>query len=155
MFLLDTNRKKDFNISFTITEKVFTQVDVLKQFGRNAGLIWDAIHTHGALTESQLLDITGLRPYELHIAIGWLAREDKILFDGKKYMLASTNLTWDIGRAAGKVWIALATRDNVDIPSLSHLTNLDKQKIYNALGWLAREDKIQVKQRFPSKPNWL
>ncbi len=130
-------------------------MDILEQFGRNAGLVWDALHAHGALTESQLVELTGLRPYELHIAIGWLARENKILFDGEKYTLSPTNLTGDIGRAAGKIWIALATRDNMDINSLSSLTNLDKKKVYHALGWLAREDKIQVKQRFPSKPSWI
>lgn len=130
-------------------------MDILEQFGRNAGLVWDALNNHGALTESQLIELTGLRSYELYIAIGWLARENKILFDGEKYSLSPTNLTPDIGKAAGKIWIALATRDNVDIPSLVRLTNLDKQKVYHAIGWLAREDKIQLRERFPAKPSWL
>jgi len=124
-------------------------IDTIEQFGRNAGIVWDALHTYGPLTEEQLIDVTGLRRYELHIAIGWLAREDKILFDGERYHLDSTNLTWDIGHEAGKVWLALATRDELDLSSLTQLTKLDKNKICEALGWLAREDKIQVKQRFP------
>ncbi|HEC92557.1 MAG TPA: hypothetical protein ENI51_06170, partial [Candidatus Atribacteria bacterium] len=118
-------------------------INTIEQFGRNAGMVWETLHTYGALTESQLMELTALRSYELHIAIGWLARENKIYFDGERYRLDTTNLTDQIGNDAGKVWRALSTQGDADIQSLARLTQLEKKEVYAALGWLAREDKIQ------------
>ena len=62
-------------------------INSIEQLGRNAGKVWDAISQNGPQTESQLLETTSLRDYELHAAIGWLARENKISKEGDRYQL--------------------------------------------------------------------
>jgi hypothetical protein len=47
-----------------------------------------------------------------------------------------------IGEIAGKMWTALGERQNVDILKLPNLLKEKAEIVYQALGWLAREDKI-------------
>ncbi|MCM1504773.1 MAG: winged helix-turn-helix domain-containing protein [Muribaculum sp.] len=47
--------------------------------GYNAGLIWNALNEAEALGVKQLKKVTKLKDKELYLALGWLAREDKIL----------------------------------------------------------------------------
>lgn len=58
--------------------------------GANAGLIWRLLNSNGEkLVFSQLLLRTQLNPMDLSMAIGWLAREDKVIFteeEGKEYI---------------------------------------------------------------------
>lgn len=46
--------------------------------GENAGVVWRTLHNN-TLSWEELLKRTGLTPIELASAIGWLAREDKIV----------------------------------------------------------------------------
>lgn len=46
--------------------------------GENAGVVWRTLHNN-TLSCEELLKQTGLTPMELACAIGWLAREDKIV----------------------------------------------------------------------------
>lgn len=47
--------------------------------GENAGLIWNALQG-GALTLKALKKATKLKNDELFLALGWLARENKVAF---------------------------------------------------------------------------
>ncbi len=47
-----------------------------------------------------------------------------------------------IGETAGKIWTILGEKQNVDILKLPKLLKEKGEIVYQALGWLAREDKI-------------
>ncbi len=49
-----------------------------------------------------------------------------------------------IGETAGKVWQALSEHGELDLPRLTKLVQENEKAIYQALGWLAREDKIDL-----------
>jgi len=119
--------------------------DIIVEFGMNAGKVWKALNSWGSRTESQLIENTRLSAKELHAAIGWLARENKIYKDGKLFKLGETNLTVKVGENAGKIWYVLHTQGGADILHISRLAQMDKRDTYYALGWLAREGKINTK----------
>ena len=119
-------------------------INTMEQFGRNAGRVWEALNSQGPLTESQLMEFTSLRSYEFYVAVGWLARENKICKDGSIYRLDETNLTFEIGWDAGKIWDVLHMQGGVNIPYISKATHMEKRNTYSALGWLSRENKIQI-----------
>ncbi len=60
--------------------------------GTWAGLVWNALKEGNMLGTKQLKKITKLKDKELYAALGWLAREDKIIFagseDDKEIMIA-------------------------------------------------------------------
>jgi hypothetical protein len=99
------------------------------------------------------MEITSLRLYEFYIAIGWLARENKVYREGELYKLGITNLTFDIGRNAGMIWNLLNFEKKVGIQSILESTQINKRDTCLALGWLARENKIKfnIKQENNSK----
>jgi hypothetical protein len=119
-------------------------INTLEQFGRNAGKVWEALNKTGNLTEEKLIEITSLRSYEFYIAIGWLARENKIYKDNKKYTLNKTNLDNKIGNDAGKIWHLLNKKGEIEVTSIFNLLNIEENDAYSAIGWLARENKIQL-----------
>lgn len=49
-----------------------------------------------------------------------------------------------IGTAAGAVWQALSTADALGVKQIKKVTKLKKEEIFAALGWLAREGKINL-----------
>lgn len=49
-----------------------------------------------------------------------------------------------IGTNAGTVWVALNGADALGIKQLKKITKLKEKEIYAALGWLARENKIEI-----------
>jgi len=51
-----------------------------------------------------------------------------------------------IGENAGKVWKALHEKGPQNLSALKKATKLDDRHLYLALGWLAREDKVDFKQ---------
>jgi len=115
------------------------------QFGENAGKVWEALNCKGPLSETKLLTTTLLDERELQSAIGWLARENKICKNGTVYKLGNTNLTPKIGMDAGKVWSILTQKGETDVQTLARTARIDVSEAFSALGWLAREEKIQVK----------
>ncbi len=119
--------------------------DIIVEFGMNAGKVWKALNSWGSRTESQLIENTRLSAKEVHAAIGWLARENKIYKDGKLFKLGETNLTVKVGENAGKIWYVLHTQGEADILHISKLAQMDERDTYSALGWLAREGKINTK----------
>lgn len=114
-----------------------------EKFGRNAGKVWVALNSKGPLSEASLLRNTKLSENELYAAVGWLARENKIYKDGNLYRLGETNLTNTIGANAGKVWNTLNSQKEIDVSSISKITQINIKDAYSALGWLARENKIE------------
>ncbi|MBU1941116.1 MAG: winged helix-turn-helix domain-containing protein [Candidatus Thermoplasmatota archaeon] len=120
------------------------QRKITEEFGLHAGRVWQALHDHGPLTKDELLEITCLRNTEFHAAVGWLARENKILVDGCVFCLDETNLTSDIGTHAGNVWKLLQTWREVNVAHISEYLDMEEADTYSALGWLAREGKIHI-----------
>lgn len=49
-----------------------------------------------------------------------------------------------IGTAAGAVWQALSTADALGVKQIKKVTKLKKEEIFAALGWLAREGKVNL-----------
>jgi len=129
------------------------------QFGENAGKVWEALNCKGPLSETKLLTMTLLDERELQAAIGWLARENKVCKNGTVYKLGETNLTPKIGVDAGKVWGILSQKGETDMQSLARMAHMDVSEAFGAIGWLAREEKIQTKvddrQNRPQLRVWL
>jgi DNA-binding transcriptional ArsR family regulator len=57
-------------------EKASEAVELI--FGINAGIIWDSLNLNGPMTVNDLAKATSLLPEEIHGALGWLGRENKI-----------------------------------------------------------------------------
>ena len=47
-------------------------------FGINAGIIWDLLNLNGPMSAGGLASSAALRIEDVHGALGWLGREDKI-----------------------------------------------------------------------------
>jgi hypothetical protein len=58
------------------TEKGSESVELI--FGINAGIIWESLNLNGPMSVSDLVEATTLLPEEIHGALGWLGRENKI-----------------------------------------------------------------------------
>jgi Mn-dependent DtxR family transcriptional regulator len=50
-----------------------------------------------------------------------------------------------IGETAGEIWRILKEREEVNISQLPRLLNEKSAVVYQAVGWLARENKIEYK----------
>lgn len=49
-----------------------------------------------------------------------------------------------IGTWAGEVWKALSEADTLGIKQLKKMTKLKDKELFTAVGWLARENKIDI-----------
>ncbi len=49
----------------------------------------------------------------------------------------------EIGETAGKIWEILKKKEEVNIAQLPRLLNKKSAVVYQGLGWLAREDKVE------------
>jgi len=112
--------------------------------GNNAGKIWTVLNQHQPEKTTTLMHKTNLNNRNFFEAVGWLARENKINKEGLGYSIGTTNLTESIGRNAGMVWTVLDIWEEVDVSSIARLTHLTLDDTYAALGWLAKEEKIDV-----------
>ncbi|DAC72420.1 MAG TPA: hypothetical protein DSN98_05415 [Thermoplasmata archaeon] len=116
--------------------------DIMSLFGDQAGKLWQTLHDRGPLSEQELLSVAHFTEPQLHTAVGWLARENKIRKEQNNFMLGETNLVPMIGKDAGKIWRALEIWGEVDVTSLSRLSRIVEHDVFTAVGWLAREGKI-------------
>ncbi len=129
---------------------------IIAEFGQNAGKVWQVLHEKGPLSEIKLINTTFLNEHQLCAAVGWLARENKICRNGTVYKIGGTNLEGKIGFDAGKIWTVLSQQQtDVDISSLARLTRIDVKDVYAAIGWLARENKIDAKNVMKQKNQQL
>lgn len=120
--------------------------NITSQIGENAGKIWQVIADRGRATLDEIQSETMLNPKELHAAIGWLARENKIKQEQDTYLLDETNLEDVIGTTAGKVYKILDIWEQADLTTMRRLSDRNDEELYKAVGWLAREDKIALDQ---------
>ncbi|UCF12665.1 MAG: winged helix-turn-helix domain-containing protein [Thermoplasmatales archaeon] len=118
-------------------------MDIINSFEQSVGKVWKALNSKGPLTENKLIWGTKLENNMFYSAVGWLARENKICKEGDIYKLGETNLTSKIGKDAGKVWRVLDTWGEVDVISISRLARIEEENASSAIGWLAREGKIE------------
>lgn len=118
-------------------------MDIIASVQESAGKIWRALESKGPLQENKLIWGTKLENNIFYGAIGWLARENKINKENDIYKLGETNLTLKIGKDAGKVWRVLDTWGEVDVSSISRLARIDEKDVFYAIGWLAKEEKIE------------
>ena len=51
-----------------------------------------------------------------------------------------------IGTFAGTVWVALSATDALGVKQLKKITKLKDKEVFAALGWLAREGKVNIAQ---------
>ena len=125
---------------------------LVDEFGWNAGKVWKTLSTKGPLKEETLRQTAKLKEDELWAAVGWLAREDKICRENNLYKLGQTNLTTKIGTDAGKVWNTVAKQGELDVSTITRVAQITEVDAYQALGWLARENKvkcIKIKSKEP------
>jgi len=119
----------------------------IERFGTSAGKIWNVLNEEGSLNKKKIIETTKLNKKDFFIGIGWLARENKISREKKNYYkLDKTNLTGEIGKIAGRLWKIIDIWDEVDISSMKKLSGVDEYQIYSGIGWLAREDKIELNE---------
>ena len=118
--------------------------NAVDNFGRTAGKIWRALDKNGPLSEEALVKKTRLNKNDFYAGIGWLARENKVSKDGTIYRLSETNLTEKIGGDAGKIWNTLNTTKDINVTSITKISQVKIKDAYSALGWLARENKIKT-----------
>lgn len=52
-----------------------------EKIGTDAGYLWNVLDEKGTKTVKELKKLTKLNDKEIYAAIGWLAREEKLIFD--------------------------------------------------------------------------
>ncbi|MCL1937030.1 MAG: winged helix-turn-helix domain-containing protein [Candidatus Azobacteroides sp.] len=55
-----------------------------EKIGNDAGRVWSVLNENGTKTIKELKKVTKLSEKEIYAAIGWLAREEKLIFDQKE-----------------------------------------------------------------------
>lgn len=121
--------------------------NTIGEYGLSAGKIWKALNLKGSLNKKKIIELTKLNDRDFYLGVGWLARENKIFKEKKNYYkLDNTNLTGEIGKIAGRIWKIIDIWEEVDISSIKNLSGADESQIYSGLGWLAREDKINISE---------
>ncbi len=136
-------KKQNFKEKNVIKKINFTTKLSKKDFGCNAGKIWNTLDIYGSLNQSSIVKNTKLSLNDFFIGIGWLARENKISKEMNFYKLGRTNLTNEIGDNAGKIWRLLDLQGPADISTITKVTDIKIEDIYSAVGWLSRENKIK------------
>lgn len=116
----------------------------IEDYGKIAGRIWRTLDRYGPIDEKVLVRKIRLNKNDFYAGIGWLARENKISKDGSYFKLSETNLTEKIGGDAGKIWDTLNNSRDINVSSISKISQLKIEDACTALGWLAREDKLRV-----------
>lgn len=132
--------KRDFN--YRKNRRIDNKL--VENTGIYAGKIWNTINKYGPLNLSSVIKKTKLTLNDFYVGMGWLARENKICRDKSYYKLGETNLTFEIGDNAGKIWRLLDSLEKADLTSIKRLTNMNLKDIYSALGWLCCENKIKT-----------
>lgn len=126
-------------------------VNVTHKYGKNAGKIWNVLNEHGSMTERSLKRKTGLNGEDLYAGLGWLAKENKITFENNYYSLGEYNWNETVGKNAGKVWDVLNSCEEIDTTYVPKLADISELDFYYAMGWLAKEGKINAKKVKPPK----
>jgi len=67
------------------------------------------------------------------------------------FMATDSSYTTQIGETAGAVWHVLSERGSLTIAKLAKEVDQPRDLVMQALGWLAREDKIVIDEDARSK----
>ena len=126
-------------------------VNITNKYGKNAGKIWNVLNKHGSMTPTNLKRKTGLNNEELYVGLGWLAKENKIYFEDNCFSLGDYNWDNTIGKNAGKIWDLLDCCEEIDTSYVPKLTDISEIDFYYAMGWLAKEGKINANKVKPPK----
>lgn len=59
----------------------------------------------------------------------------------------SVELNEAVGSAAGKIWSFLSENGQASATKIAEGTGLDKNDVQRAIGWLAREGKLNVERK--------
>ncbi len=110
--------------------------------GLNAGKIWKLLSTQVTQTKHQICAKENLSDNAFYEALGWLARENKVRNDGEFFRLGETNLTEKIGENAGIVLKVLCELP-YSVTPIHDLVVMTEHELHQALGWLAREGKLE------------
>ncbi|UCB59229.1 MAG: winged helix-turn-helix domain-containing protein [Thermoplasmatales archaeon] len=122
--------------------------DISTKYGESAGKIWVTLNDKGCLRQEEIIITTKINEEDFHIAVGWLARENKISRENEDcFKLDNTNLENEIGSHAGKIWKILDIWGDVDFKTIKRLSGLNDSHVNAAIGWLARENKIFVNEK--------
>ena len=60
---------------------------MVDKIGSDAGKVWNELELNGAMTTGTLKKSLGMSPFDLNVAIGWLAREDKVAISRQGNMI--------------------------------------------------------------------
>jgi hypothetical protein len=129
--------------------------DLINIFGKNAGLIWKTLEKMGPTASNKIMKTTGLKKQDFYTAAGWLAKENKIWFDKNMFSLGENNWDQVIGENAGKIWKLIFDLKEIDVKYIPRFTGLSDVDTYFALGWLAREGKLSVKEIKPKRTSTI
>lgn len=61
----------------------------------------------------------------------------------------------DIGETAGQVWNFLHASGKSTLTAVEHGVRAPKSRVYMAVGWLAREGKVELRQEKRAVQLWL
>lgn len=125
--------------------------NIIELYGQNAGKVWETLENNGPSNTDKIIKNTGLTKQDFYVAVGWLARENKVWLNEDKYELKPANYENYIGEKAGKIWHILNTYNEIDETYLPKLAGVTEKDAFYAIGWLAREGKISVKKVKPKK----
>lgn len=64
-------------------------------------------------------------------------------------------LTTEIGKTAGEVWKCLAKNGKTSLTALSTKVKVNSKMVHQAIGWLARENKIHLDGNAENPDVWL
>jgi hypothetical protein len=126
-------------------------MNLLENIEKSVYLLWMKLNSEGSINENKILNSIKIEDFLLYEAVGWLARENKIRFNNNYYSLGETNLKSKIGLDAGKVWQVLDTWGVVEIKSITKLARINEKDVFFAVGWLAKEGKIDGEIIDPKK----
>lgn len=123
--------------------------DLTTKFGSNAGKIWDTLNKNGTLSSGEIVEVTRMDKNDFFAGIGWLARENKVSAEKENFFKLddTTNLTKKIGLNAGRVWKIIDIWEEADLITIKRLSDLNDEEIHLALGWLAKEEKIELLEK--------
>lgn len=60
---------------------------MVDKIGVDAGKVWNELELNGEMTTGALKKNLAMPPFDLNVAIGWLAREDKIVISRQGNMI--------------------------------------------------------------------
>lgn len=118
-------------------------MELKEEIGINAGRLWNTISRVNKASFTKLRSESDLGNNQVYEAIGWLAREDKISKEGRDYVLKSTNLTFEVGTNAGKIYDLIKENNNLSLKDLVERSDMRKKDILTAIGWLSKENKLE------------